>query len=61
MVEKRDGNTSLSIEERLAAMENRWKEKENMQQKQIKALFSTIEALQGENSMLRIAMVTQMA
>lgn len=61
MGEKRDGNTSLSIEERLAAMENRWKEKENMQQKQIKALFSTIEALQGENSMLRIAMVTQMA
>lgn len=31
MAKKRDGNTSLSIEERLAAMENRWKEKENMQ------------------------------
>lgn len=61
MAEKRDGNTNLSIEERLAAMENRWKEKENMQQKQIKALLSTTEALQGENSMLRIAMVTQMA
>lgn len=61
MAEKRDGNTSLSIEECLAAMENRWKEKENMQQKQIKALLSTTEALQGENSMLRIAMVTQIA
>lgn len=61
MTEKRDGNTSLSIEECLAAMENRWKEKENMQQKQIKALLSTTEALQGENSMLQITMVTQMA
>lgn len=45
MVEKMDGITILFIEKCLVAIEDCWKEKENMQQKKIEALLSTIEAL----------------
>lgn len=52
MAEKMDGNIILFIEKCLVVIEDCWKEKENMQQKEIDAFLSTIEALQRENSML---------
>lgn len=52
MAEEREGDGTLFAEERLVAMEECWKEKEDLHQKHIEALLSTTKALCRENSML---------